>query len=136
MRNEDKRYGGEFYVESCRIVDVLPWVESLIGPVNCVYTSEHPTGRVQMFDGERDGQHIRVVIGEQDPHGPWTNVLFGGPGSIHLPWTTEVEMARQAFAHLKRRIRCDPGLLAQHGPLSDEFWEIDAFGERVIVLND
>jgi len=59
-------------------------------------------------------------------------ISFGGPASPHLPWKTEVELARFAFSYLRHEIRCDPGFLASH-PQSDEFWFINKQGEGLVV---
>lgn len=54
-----------------------------------------------------------------------------------LPWSSHAALARHLFAHLHKRIVCDPADdYPDVDPLSDLFVQIDDEGERIVAIQD
>ncbi|WP_165855386.1 hypothetical protein [Marinobacter sp. JSM 1782161] len=120
----------EIYVRELEPGRIGDWLgQSLSG------LSLAPVGNrgVQKGAGEYQGSRVRVTCypGAFSKH--FTSVVLEGE---QLPWTSDLECARDAWNCLQQEVRCSPGDWQEGEPVQDEkWWRIDERGEQKVVWN-
>ncbi|MDC0664192.1 hypothetical protein [Marinobacter sp. SS21] len=83
--------------------------------------------------GEYLGQPIRVSVYPQAMGKRYACVVLEGE---KLPWSQDLEFARNAWRALDTEVRCSPGQWQEGDPVEDDkWWRIDQRGEQLVAWN-
>lgn len=114
----------EIYVESNELEQMIEWLSGQFdsfkarnpGKKGCKFTCTH--------QGHTSEGMIVLNAGRTGFTSIWIN-------SRHTPWTNDVELARAAYAALKKTVRCNESAWSK-GDDPDRWLQIDASGEHII----
>ncbi len=83
--------------------------------------------------GEYLGQPVQVSVYPQAMGKRYACVVLEGE---KLPWSQDLEFARNAWRALDTEVRCSPGQWQEGDPVEDDkWWRIDQRGEQLVVWN-
>jgi hypothetical protein len=116
----------EVYIRDARADEIAAWLSGWLGPL----VSPGAEHRPRTYRACREGRAVPVVITESVEGGPFTGVWVN---ARHLPWETDTEFARAAFARFGGVVRCDPGRRGARPENPLAWWEVNSAGEGLIV---
>lgn len=119
----------EIYIREPVLKRVLGWIKSVLGPLEELPVDKSQRG-VRMFRTTEHQPPIPIIIHAGIEDGPYVGIWFD---SDKTPWESDVACAREAYAAFGLPVQCDPGPEYED---QDDFFRIDAQGERIVRLKD
>ena len=114
------RLDSECYIRDCPLDTVLDWMSGFLDDLHCVESSDHV-----IYHGSHNGALVSMTFTLGIADGPFSSVYCGGDA---LPWRSDAEMARDAYAFTMLPVRWGTDTL---DPC--DWWQLDAHGERRIT---
>ena len=110
----------ECYLHNCTLKIALEWLRTTLDDVRCIESQG-----ILLYEVRHGGSPVTISFTESVEEGPYCSVHCGGKV---LPWASDAEMARAAFAFSDLPVRWGTD---SRDPT--EWWQLDRDGERRIT---
>jgi len=114
----------EIYLQNPKMKDMMEWVESRVGDMDWISENED----MVVFHAQAGGETLPIIIQKKIEDTAFIGIWFN---SVHAPWKTDADCARDAFNTLNCTLQCDPG---EDVKGKNKFLQIDSNGEHLIDL--
>ena len=120
----------EIYLQNPEMTPMVEWIEASVGEMDWISENDE----MVVFHARAGGDTLPIIvqkeIADTEPGDKIVGIWFN---SIHAPWESDADCARDAFKALGCTVQCDPGDAVKG---KDKFMQIDALGESLINLSE
>lgn len=114
----------EIYLQNPEMTAMVEWIEQSVGEMDWISENDE----MVVFHAQAEGETLPIIVQKHVEDSDFIGIWFN---SIHAPWASDADCARDAFAKLGCMVQCDPG---EHVKGADTFLQIDSAGENLITL--
>lgn len=121
----------EIYIRDLKLDGLSEWLQQQFETLDLA--TDKQGGQAVLGTGVYRGSKVSVSVYPGAFGKRYTCLILEGD---ELPWSSDIECARNAWRALETEIRCSPGDWKEGEPVEDDkWWRIDARGEQQVVWN-
>jgi len=114
----------EIYLQNPDMETMMTWVEARVGDMDWISENKD----MVVFHAQASGDTLPIIIQKNIEDTDFIGIWFN---SVHAPWDTDADCARDAFLALNCTLQCDPGETIKG---KNKFLQIDINGENLIEI--
>lgn len=120
----------EIYLQNPEMTPMVEWIEARVGDMDWISENED----MVVFHAQAGGDTLPIIVQKHvEGSAPDEQIVGIWFNSVHAPWESDADCARDAFKALGCTIQCDPGEQVKG---KDKFLQIDSDGEQLITLTE